>query len=102
MAMDLETSQQLQRPPTRRPSARHRRAMSAIARPNTASLRPGTASGRPRRPYSAYTKRGGEETTPKYDAPETNREWWRYCVKVCILKIMDNIAGENKIMYSVF
>ena len=80
--MDLETPQS-QRPPTRRPSARHRRAMSAIARPSTAAMRPGTASGRSRRPYSAYTKRAGEaENTPKYDAPESNREWWRYCVKV--------------------
>ena len=90
--MDLEASQQ-QRPPTRRPSARHRRAMSAIARPNTASLRPGTASGRPRRPYSAYTKRGAEETTPKYDAPESNREWWRYCVKVNL----DSVECSTKV-----
>ena len=70
--------------PKRVPSARHRRAMSAIARPNT-SMRPGTAVGRPRRPYSAYTKRGGEaENTPKLDAPESNREWWRFYLKVPI------------------
>ena len=66
----------------RRPSARRRRAMSAIARPSTAALRPGTASGKPRRPYSAYTKRTGDEDTPKYDAQETNREWWRFYLKV--------------------
>ncbi len=36
-----------------------------------------------RRPYSAYTKRDGEaENTPKYDDERTNREWWRYYVKV--------------------
>jgi len=36
-----------------------------------------------RRPYSAYTKRDGEaENTPKYDDERTNREWWRFYVKV--------------------
>lgn len=62
-----------------RPSTRQRRAMSAIARP--ASMRPLTAS---RRPYSAYTKRGegDQENLPKYDGPESNREWWRFYVKV--------------------
>ena len=67
--------------PQRRPSARHRRAMSAIARPSSSTVRPFTAS-RPRRPYSAYTKKGSEDDTPQYDAPTTNREWWRYYVKV--------------------
>lgn len=70
----------------RRPSARRRRAMSAIARPPTAALRPGTASvnSKPRRPYSAYTKRGGDESEagPRYDSEESNREWWRFYLKV--------------------
>ncbi len=71
----------------RRPSARRRRAMSAIARPPTAALRPGTASGssiKPRRPYSAYTKRGGDECEagPKYDTEASGREWWRVHLKV--------------------
>lgn len=66
--------------PARRPSARQRRAMSAIARPTTAARRPMTGS---RRPYSAYTRREGEsENMPKYDAPESNREWWRFYMKV--------------------
>ena len=71
MEGDIET-------PVRRPSARKRRAMSAIARPG--SGRPKTAS---RRPYSAYTKREGEaENVQKYDGPESNREWWRFYMKV--------------------
>ena len=54
--------------------------MSAIARPGTASKQPAT---KPRRPYSAYTRREGEaENMPKYDGPESNREWWRFYVKV--------------------
>lgn len=60
--------------------------MSAIARPPTAALRPGTAasaSSKPRRPYSAYTKRGGDDSDrPKYDSEESNREWWRFYLKV--------------------
>jgi hypothetical protein len=48
-------------------------------------VRPGTAA-RPltaRRPYSAYTRREGEaENEAKCDPPQTNREWWRYYVKV--------------------
>ena len=64
-----------------RKSARHRRAMSAIARPSS-------GAGRQRRPYSAYTKRGSEENSPKYDAPETNREWWRFYMKVQCITIL--------------
>lgn len=67
--------------PVRMKSARHRRAMSAIARPTSGASRPLTAS-RPRRPYSAYTNRGSEEDQPKYDVPESNREWWRFYMKV--------------------
>ena len=62
-------------------SARMKRFSSARQRPQTSLVRPFTAS-RPRRPYSAYTHRGSEETGPKYDAPETAREWWRHYVKV--------------------
>lgn len=65
----------------RLPSARQRRAMSAVQRPTTAAIRPFTAS-RPRRPYSAYTQRGGEEDTPKFDEEATQREWWRFYLKV--------------------
>lgn len=61
-------------------SARMKRFSSARQRPQTSLVRPFTAS-RPRRPYSAYTDRGSEETGPKYDAPETTREWWRHYVK---------------------
>ena len=62
--------------------ARRKRAISAIERrPSSGSVRPFTAS-RSRRPYSAYTKRSVEEQGPKYDAPETSREWWRQYVKV--------------------
>lgn len=72
-----------QEKPARRPSARQRRAMSAIVRPGNAG-RPLTST---RRPYSAYTKRDGEaENTPKYDGPESNREWWRFYLKVSYLK----------------
>ena len=69
---------------TRQPSARQRRAMSAIVRsgarrPATAARRPATA----RRPYSAYTKKDGEEENmTKCDPPQSNREWWRFYVKV--------------------
>ena len=64
----------------KRPSTRQRRAMSAFARPGTAALRPQTAS---RRPYSAYTRREGEaENETKCDPPQSNREWWRFYVKV--------------------
>lgn len=68
----------------RLPSARQRRAMSAVQRPTTAAIRPSTAS-RPRRPYSAYTQRGGEEDTPKFEEEATQREWWRYYLKVGLL-----------------
>ena len=57
-----------------------KRTASAMHRPVTA-IRPFTAS-KPRRPYSAYTARGTDEEGPKYDVPETNREWWRTYVKV--------------------
>lgn len=64
--------------PVRRPSARQRRAMSAMIRPGTG--RPQTAS---RRPYSAYSRRDGEaENETKCDPPQTSREWWRFYVKV--------------------
>ena len=67
----------------KQPSARHRRAVSAVARLRSAqAARPSTARSRP---YSAYTRRGSEdEDTPNYVAPQTNREWWRYYVKVGI------------------
>ncbi|CAI8024350.1 hypothetical protein GBAR_LOCUS14151 [Geodia barretti] len=55
-----------------------RRAMSAIQRPS--SGRP-MSSARPRRPYSAYTKKGDEEESPKFEAPKSNREWWRAYLK---------------------
>lgn len=67
------------RPGTAQKSSRLRRAMSAIERPSTG--RP-TSSTRPRRPYSAYTRKGSEEEGPKYEAPETGREWWRFYLKV--------------------
>ena len=54
--------------------------MSAIQRPS--SGRP-TSSARPRRPYSAYTRKGSEEEEPKFEAPQTDREWWRAYLKVC-------------------
>jgi hypothetical protein len=60
--------------------AKLRRSTSAMPKQGAASLRPLTAS-RPRRPYSAYTTRGPEEQTPKYDNPESNREWWRGYLK---------------------
>lgn len=64
----------------KQPSARHRRAVSAVARlRSTQASRPGTAR---LRPYSAYTSRGSEnEDTPNYVAQQTNREWWRYYAK---------------------
>ena len=58
------------------------RSQSAMPRrPGTSVARPFTAS-KPRRPYSAYTQRGAEEQGQRFDAPETNREWWRHYVKV--------------------
>ena len=65
-----------------------RRAMSAIQRPS--SGRP-MSSARPRRPYSAYTKKGDEEESPKFEAPKSNREWWRAYLKVnsvCYLHLL--------------
>ena len=59
---------------------------SPMKRPPTAAIRPLTAS-RPRRPYSAYTQRGAEEQGQRFDAPETNREWWRHYVKVWIARL---------------
>ena len=68
-----------------RMTTRQRRALSAIARPKTSALlRPPSAT-KPRRPYSAYSLRGAEDDTPKYDPPQSEREWWRYYVKVQIL-----------------
>lgn len=65
-----------------RMTTRQRRALSAIARPKTSALlRPASVT-KPRRPYSAYTQRGAEEDTPQYDPPQSEREWWRYYVKV--------------------
>ncbi|KAL5463901.1 hypothetical protein EMCRGX_G032850 [Ephydatia muelleri] len=62
-------------------TTRQRRALSAIARPKTSALlRPPSAT-KPRRPYSAYSLRGAEDDTPKYDPPQSEREWWRYYVK---------------------
>ena len=59
-----------------------RRAMSAIQRPSSSGLVRPTSSSRPRRPYSAYTRKGVEEEGPKYEAPESGREWWRVYLKV--------------------
>lgn len=67
-------------------SATLKRSMSAVQRPRTSLVRAFTASSRPRRPYSAYTSRGTEEQGPKFDAPETNREWWRQYVKVLTIE----------------
>ena len=66
-----------------------KRSASAVQRPGTAFIRPFTAS-KPRRPYSAYTNRGTEEAGPKFDVPETNREWWRTYVKVINWCIFNN------------
>lgn len=70
------------RPGTAQKSSRLRRAMSAIERPSSGALGRPTSSTRPRRPYSAYTRKGCEEEGPKYEAPETGREWWRFYLKV--------------------
>lgn len=51
-----------------------------MPRPTSSFNRP-MSSARPRRPYSAYTKRGVEEEGQKYDEPNSNREWWRSYVK---------------------
>ena len=69
------------RPGTARKPVRLRRAMSAIQRPSTGTGAP-LGSARPRRPYSAYTRKGAEEEGPKYETPETGREWWRFYLKV--------------------
>ena len=53
--------------------------MSAIQRPSGG--RP-VSSARSRRPYSAYSRKGTEEEGPKYEAPQTDREWWRAYLKV--------------------
>ena len=70
------------RPGTAQRSTRLRRAMSAIERPSSGVLGRPTSSTKPRRPYSAYTRKGSEEEGPKYEAPETGREWWRFYLKV--------------------
>lgn len=65
----------------KRPNARQRRVMSATIRPGVG--RPATAA---RRPYSAYTKKDGEEENmTKCDPPQSNREWWRFYIKVMLL-----------------
>ena len=56
-----------------------RRTMSAIQRPSGG--RP-VSSARSRRPYSAYSRKGTEEEGPKYEAPQTDIEWWRAYLKV--------------------
>lgn len=63
------------------PKTQRRRSVSEYARRESyVATRPTTTS---RRPYSAYTKRDGEaENTPKYDDERSNREWWRFYVKV--------------------
>lgn len=66
-----------------KPKSQRSRAMSAYARAD--SFGPTVTF---RRPYSAYTKRDGEaENMPKYDDERTNREWWRYYVKVNMLMV---------------
>ena len=63
------------------PPSRRIRSRSAVPR-----AAPRVEEGRPwrgRRPYSAYTKREGEvESCPKFDAPGSDREWWRFYMKV--------------------
>lgn len=87
-------AEQTMRPGTAQRPVGLRRAMSAIQRPSSGALgRP--ASGRPRRPYSAYTRKGAEEEGPKYEAPETNREWWRAYLKV------SRARGEQMFIYSL-
>ena len=55
--------------------------MSAVTIRSISSARPG--SGRPRRPYSAYTRRDEEQgAIIQYDQPNSNREWWRYYLRV--------------------
>lgn len=66
------------------------RAKSAIQRPSSSALGRPTSSARPRRPYSAYTHKGSEEQGPKYEAPETGREWWRFYLKVCFLRVQES------------
>ena len=70
------------RPGTAQKPVGLRRAMSAIQRPSSSGLVRPTSSSRPRRPYSAYTRKGVEEEGPKYEAPESGREWWRVYLKV--------------------
>ena len=73
------------RPGTAQRPVRLRRAMSAIQRPRSGAAGRPMSGSRPRRPYSAYTCKGGEEEGPKYEAPETGREWWRFYLKVTCL-----------------
>ena len=74
-----EMAEKVTRPGTGQRPVGLRRAMSAIQRPSTG--RPGSST-RPRRPYSAYTRKGSEEDGPKYETPQTGREWWRAYLKV--------------------
>ena len=65
--------------------------MSAVMTRRVSSARPGT--GRPRRPYSAYTNRQEEQgTTSQYDQPNSNREWWRYYLRVSISVLLEGVA----------
>lgn len=75
------------RPSTSQRSSRLRRAMSAIVRPSSGALGRPTSSAKRQRPYSAYTRKGSEEEGPKYEAPETGREWWRFYLKVCCFQV---------------
>lgn len=77
-------AEQRARPGTGQRPVGLRRAMSAIQRPTSGAQGRPMSSTRPRRPYSAYTRKGEEEEGPKFEAPETNREWWRAYLKVCV------------------
>ena len=75
-----------------------RRAMSAIQRRPSSSGRP-LSSSRPRRPYSAYTRKGDEEEGPKFEAPQSNREWWRAYLKVhsvCSLLLLQRLFNRRR------
>lgn len=84
-------AEQRKRPGTGQRPVGLRRAMSAIQRPCSNAFSRPKSSARPRRPYSAYTRRGSEEDGPKYEAPETGREWWRAYLKVAPLLIIRRI-----------
>lgn len=66
--------------PASNKAKRRSRAVSVFAKSKSCIIRPGRI---PRRPYSAYTKRAGEsDNIPKYDDPQSNREWWRFFMNV--------------------